>query len=42
MSDEIRLMPVDDHEIVRQGLKSLLVRREDLKVLGDLRPTTRG
>lgn len=32
---EIRVMLVDDHEIVRQGLKSLLERREHLKVIGE-------
>lgn len=32
---EIRVMLVDDHEVVRQGLKSLLERREQLKVVGE-------
>ena len=32
---EIRVMLVDDHEIVRQGLKSLLDRREHLEVVAE-------
>jgi DNA-binding NarL/FixJ family response regulator len=32
---EIRVMLVDDHEIVRQGLKSLLDRREHLAVVAE-------
>jgi DNA-binding NarL/FixJ family response regulator len=32
---EIRVMLVDDHEIVRQGLKSLLERREHFSVVGE-------
>jgi two-component system, NarL family, response regulator DevR len=32
---EIRVMLVDDHEIVRQGLKSLLERREHLSVVAE-------
>ena len=31
----IRLMLVDDHEVVRQGLKSLLERREHLRVVAE-------
>ncbi len=31
----IRVMLVDDHEVVRQGLKSLLVRRENLQVVAE-------
>jgi len=32
---EIRVMLVDDHEIVRQGLRSLLERRENLRVVAE-------
>lgn len=32
---EIRVMLVDDHEVVRQGLKSLLERREHLRVVAE-------
>ncbi|MDB5075396.1 MAG: transcriptional regulatory protein devR [Chloroflexi bacterium] len=32
---EIRVMLVDDHEVVRQGLKSLLERRENLEVVAE-------
>src|SRR5579884_3203244 len=32
---EIRVMLVDDHEIVRQGLKALLERREHLSVVAE-------
>jgi len=32
---EIRVMLVDDHEIVRQGLRSLLERREHLRVVAE-------
>lgn len=32
---EIRVMLVDDHEVVRQGLKSLLERREHLQVVAE-------
>src|SRR5262249_51278315 len=32
---EIRVMLVDDHEIVRQGLKSLLERREHIQVVAE-------
>jgi two-component system, NarL family, response regulator DevR len=32
---EIRVMPVDDHEVVRQGLKSLLERREHIQVVAE-------
>jgi two-component system, NarL family, response regulator DevR len=31
----IRVMLVDDHEIVRQGLRSLLERREHMQVVGE-------
>lgn len=34
MSD-IRVMLVDDHEVVRQGLKSLLERRENIRVVAE-------
>jgi DNA-binding NarL/FixJ family response regulator len=32
---EIRVMLVDDHEVVRQGLKSLLERREHLQIVAE-------
>jgi two-component system response regulator DevR len=32
---EIRVMLVDDHEVVRQGLQSLLARRENLLVVAE-------
>ena len=32
---EIRVMLVDDHEVVRQGLRSLLERRENLRVVAE-------
>lgn len=32
---EIRVMLVDDHEVVRQGLKSLLERRDTLRVVAE-------
>ena len=31
----IRLMLVDDHEIVREGLRTLLEQEEDLEVVGE-------
>ena len=35
MSETIRLMLVDDHEVVRQGLRALLERREHLQVVAE-------
>jgi two-component system response regulator DevR len=35
MPDRIRLMLVDDHEVVRLGLKNLLERREHFEVVGE-------
>lgn len=32
---EIRLLIVDDHEVVREGLRSLLTRRKGLEVVGE-------
>lgn len=32
---EIRLLIVDDHEVVREGLRSLLARRKGLEVVGE-------
>jgi two-component system response regulator DevR len=32
---EIRVMLVDDHEVVRQGLKSILERREHLRIVAE-------
>ena len=31
----LRLMLVDDHEIVREGLRTLLEQEEDLEVVGE-------
>ncbi len=35
MTDKTRVMIVDDHEVVREGLRSLLRRREELAVVGE-------
>jgi DNA-binding NarL/FixJ family response regulator len=35
MSDQIRIMLVDDHEVVRLGLRSLLERRPNFAVVGE-------
>ncbi len=35
MTDETRVMIVDDHEVVREGLRSLLRRRPELAVVGE-------
>ena len=35
MSKDIRILLVDDHEIVRQGLRRMLELEEDIKVVGD-------
>ena len=35
MADELRVVLVDDHEIVRQGLKALLEAEEDITVIGE-------
>jgi two-component system response regulator DevR len=35
MSDKIRVFLVDDHEIVRRGLRELLETEDDLKVVGE-------
>ncbi len=35
MADEIRVMIVDDHEVVREGLRSLLRRRQELAIVGE-------
>jgi two-component system response regulator DevR len=35
MSDQIRVMLVDDHEVVRMGLRTLLERRDNLAVVGE-------
>ena len=34
--DHLRILIVDDHEVVRLGLRSLLERLEDLRVVGDV------
>ncbi|WP_018157883.1 MadR family response regulator transcription factor [Demetria terragena] len=33
--DEVRIMLVDDHAIVRQGLRSVLEREHDLRIVGE-------
>ena len=35
MPDETRVMIVDDHEVVREGLRSLLRRRPELAIVGE-------
>ncbi len=35
MADETRVMIVDDHEVVREGLRSLLRRRQELAIVGE-------
>lgn len=35
MADELRVVLVDDHEIVRQGLKALLEAEDDITVIGE-------
>jgi two-component system response regulator NreC len=35
LMDPIRLLLVDDHEIVRAGIRALLERREDMEVVGE-------
>lgn len=35
MSDRIRILLVDDHDLVREGLRSLLGRFEDIEVVGE-------
>jgi DNA-binding NarL/FixJ family response regulator len=35
MADDIKIMLVDDHEVVRLGLKNLLERREHFTVVGE-------
>ncbi len=35
MADKTRVMIVDDHEVVREGLRSLLRRRQELTVVGE-------
>ena len=35
MSDKIRVLIVDDHVIVREGLRSLLEAQPDIKVAGE-------
>ncbi|HEY7270944.1 MAG TPA: response regulator transcription factor [Dehalococcoidia bacterium] len=35
MSDDIRVMIVDDHDVVREGLRSLLNRREGMTVVAE-------
>ena len=35
MREQIRVMTVDDHEVVREGLRALLNRRPDMAVVGE-------
>lgn len=35
MSDKLKIVLVDDHEVVRQGLKALLEAEEDLEVIAE-------
>jgi NarL family two-component system response regulator LiaR len=35
MGDSIRVLVVDDHPVVRRGIKSLLAEEEDLEVVGE-------
>ncbi len=35
MADETRVMIADDHEVVREGLRSLLGRRQELTLVGE-------
>ena len=35
MSDKLKVVLVDDHEIVRQGLKALLEAEDDIEVIGE-------
>ena len=35
MTEQIRVLIVDDHEVVREGLRSLLRRRSDMTVVGE-------
>jgi NarL family two-component system response regulator LiaR len=35
MADQIRVLVVDDHPVVRRGIKSLLAEEDDLQVVGE-------
>ena len=35
MSDQVRIMLVDDHDVVRVGLRSLLERRQNFAIVGE-------
>jgi two-component system response regulator DevR len=35
MTEKLRVMLVDDHEVVRQGLRSLLEAEDDLEVVAE-------
>ena len=35
MADSIRVLIVDDHEIVREGLRTLLAEEPDIEVIGE-------
>jgi DNA-binding NarL/FixJ family response regulator len=35
VSEPIRVLVVDDHPVVRQGIKSLLGEEEDIQVVGE-------
>lgn len=38
MGDAIRVYLLDDHEVVREGLRFLLERTEDIEVVGSVPP----
>jgi DNA-binding NarL/FixJ family response regulator len=35
MTDQVRIMLVDDHEVVRMGLRTLLERRDNMAIVGE-------
>ncbi|MFQ5523122.1 MAG: response regulator [Acidimicrobiia bacterium] len=35
MTDQLRILLVDDHEVVRQGIKALIDSQEDMEVVGE-------
>ena len=37
MSEKIRVLVVDDHEIVREGLRTILSLEADIELLGEAR-----
>jgi two-component system, NarL family, response regulator LiaR len=42
MTDSIRVLLVDDHEIVREGLRTLLAEEPDIEVVGEASDGTEG